>query len=102
MAANTGRLRTWECPIFVTTQALSILVLTDKRKVRCGVIKFGVQPLGRLVTSCAIGAHGFFVRQDVPVAIHAVRRRFTILLVCCMAVGTFGLQVRTGQVEIGE
>ena len=66
------------------------------------MIKFGVQPLGRLVTSRTIGTHGFFVRQVFFVAIHAVSRRLTMLFIGRMAVGAFGLQMRTGQVEVGE
>ena len=30
MAVNTGRWRSWECPIFVTTKACSILVLANE------------------------------------------------------------------------
>ena len=34
MAANTGRCRTRECPIFVTTKARRILMFANEQKVR--------------------------------------------------------------------
>lgn len=102
MAANTGRWRSWECPIFVTIKARRILMFADEQIVSCRVVEFGVQPLGRLVTTRTVGTHGFFVRKVFFVAIHAVSRRFTMLFVGLMAGATFGLQMRTGQVEVCE
>lgn len=102
VAADTSRWRARECTIFVTSEALGTLMFADQRKVRCRVIKPGVEPLGRLVAGCTIGTHGLFVRQVFLVTIDAVGLHLTVLRVGGMASGTLGLQMCAGYFEVSK
>lgn len=66
------------------------------------MIKLGVGPLGGLVASRTIIAHGLRVRAFIVVTVDTIGWRFTVLFVLGVTITTFAFEVSTDEFKIGE
>ena len=102
MAVDTGGGRLGEGSILMTIQTSRFGVFAEQGIFCCSVVKLGLQPLCRFVTSNTVKAHRFLMRLVFTMTVDALGRCFSTLQIRFMTVGAVGLRVRPSQLEIGE